>query len=89
MSRLDARASSEPGDMTVNARPVLLGGDIKSTFCPSSILGLGVGRENHTASRVWKGWPMGKAARLSAFCRVGQCLARGALCPNGAFPQGG
>jgi hypothetical protein len=75
--------------MTVKARLVLPGGAIKSTFCPSSILGLGVGRENHTASRVWKGWPIGKAARLSVLGRVGQCLARGALCPNGAFPQGG
>lgn len=73
----------------MKARPVLLGGDIKSAFCPSSILRLGAGRESHTASRVWKGWPIGKAARLSVLCRVGQCLARGALCPNGAFPQGG
>lgn len=55
----------------MKARPVLLGGDIKSAFCPSSILRLGVGRENHTASRVWKGWPIGKAARLSVLLQGG------------------
>lgn len=36
----------------------------KQEFHPSSIFELGVGRQKHTASRVWKGWPLGKAARL-------------------------
>lgn len=59
------RPSSEPGEQTVKARLGALGGDGEDRHsCPSSILRLGVGRENHTASRVWKGWPMGKAARL-------------------------
>lgn len=37
----------------MKARPVLLGGDIKSAFCPSSILRLGGGeREPHCQQGV-------------------------------------
>lgn len=49
---------------------------------------LRVGKENHTASRAWKG--VAHKARLPGFdCLTGQghYLAGRALCPNVVFPQ--